>query len=773
MSYDKPMGRLRGASPGSVTLERPVETTGPTAPPPRPDGFGAEPRASPEAPPGHGAELLGQLPPPGLGLASASAQAELGRALSALTPRTTDPALRAQLEATVRAHQVATRGLDLREARLSVKKDASRPEVMTGWVERGVSGPLTAPVARLKFVPSDKSVKPILLQPNDLEGIRSGARIRLELEPRSEEGASSYRVRADESAYASSFLARVEREAGRFQAVGLEPHAVYRRIPLLDSTAPELIGKLAVVQIERPLSSHRTGEVRELVGEPGSLPAKLLQVALGEGVNLGFSAAAMAQVKEIQDTPIEGKDLRHLPFVTIDNDDSWDLDQAMCIRRRADGGFDIHYAIADVDYFIPENSPLDREAKRRANTYYLPGGRSIPMLPRELSEGVISLLPNVPRRAFVVTTRLDAKGQVVGSSFERGVIESRAKLTYDGVQRFHDLAGPARAADAQAGKDFTETLELLESVGKLRLAQAEARGAHPSPEEGKSVSLGPDGEVRVGGRARNEVEKWNEQVSLLANEAVGRALREAGSPLLNRHQPPPGPERIEAFRIFVAALGRPCPPEQSISQYLRALDPADPLREIIEERSRGCHNPAEYSSSTHGHSALALEDYAHFTAPMRRYVDVVNARLLARLVEGESSRPAGSKLNEHFLESVSRQALEAKRRTRSIETRATLVLNAAYLSERLGQTLAGHIVAVRPSGVKVQLADGVRIDVPARMLRAPGDEPPVLEHGGTALQTSRGRFSVRDALELKVSAASPELETYELEVKPAGPGAGA
>lgn len=708
--------------------------------------------------------LQSRLPPAGLGLGASEAQGTLGQALRDVRAKAEDPELGARLDAALRAHEIATRGIEVEELRLTVKKSASRPKQISGYLERTVKSPSQNARPHLRFKPAEKDLQPISLLPNDLEGIRNGARIRLELQEASDDGQATYRVKADESAYASAFLGQVELEDGKAFARGLEAYSVYRRVPLAGTVAPELLGKEVLVDVARPMSKTRVGQIREVIGDPSSLPSKLLKIAVSEGASSSFSVAAVAQTEAIQKMSIEGKSFRHLPFVTIDNDDSMDLDQAVCIQKRPDGGYDIHYAIADVPYFIPENSPLDREAKSRANTYYLPGGRNIPMLPRELSEGIISLLPNVPRRAFVVSTSIDAQGEVIESRFERGVIESRAKLAYNGVQKFHDLQGEARAAHPVAGKDFTETLELLEAVGKLRLAKAEQRGAQPSPEEAPGVALGHDGKLQVRGRERNDVERWNEQVSLLANEAVGRALRESGSLVLHRLQPPPSPDRLEAFRIFADAIGRPWPESQSISAYLRGLDPKDPLTEIIQERSRGCHAPAEYSPHTHGHNALALEDYAHFTAPMRRYVDVVNARLLASLVEPKDpSRKEPSKLSEHFLESVARQALEAKRRTRNIETRVERVLNAAYFAGRLGETVAGQIIGVRPSGVRVKLDEGLHVDVPANALRTPNDEPPALVDSGTALESSRGRFAIGDALSLKIVAADPALEVCRLE----------
>lgn len=641
-------------------------------------------------------------------------------------------------------------------ARFKVREEKARPPVILGWLERDAVGPRENPTARTTFRPKDFNLRPFSVPESAVDGLRSGSMLELHLE-QTEGGHQTYAVKARDSEYAGSFIANVVKEGAAFYAVGIASNPVYAKVRLDDPRAAELVGQRIVADVENPSSIGRSAKIRDVVGTDGSIPSKLLEIAVSAGVPIGFSAKAMAEVEELKKKPMTGKDFRDLPFVTIDNDDSKDLDQALCIKPRADGGFDVHYAIADVAYFVKEGMALDREARRRSMTTYLPG-RSLPNLPPELSEDLISLNANVDRRAFIITVSLDKDGNNLGTTFDRGIIKSRAKLSYRGVQNSFD----AGAKGALTGKEYSESLALLEKVGELRIKAAEARGVVPSDDNsGSSIHLGKQGTLAISDSSRIRSEMWNEQISLLANEAVAKKLRLEGVQAIFRSQPPPKPERVAVFREQVAELGVPWPESQSLQAYLAGLDPEDARTDLIGGLSVRMNSGASYGTEPRGHSSLKTEDYLHFTAPMRRYSDVINARILGALIEG-GKVPYQSK-GDFTLKQVVKLADDAKDRNKTIGGRAGAVVAASYWQDKIGQSFAGRVVGVKPNAITVQLADTkLNVQVPAKTLTRLTGQPPTLGSAGLSLETPAGRYKIGDAIDVTVLEADPAREILSL-----------
>ncbi|MEL6186260.1 MAG: RNB domain-containing ribonuclease, partial [Myxococcota bacterium] len=249
---------------------------------------------------------------------------------------------------------------------------------------------------------------------------------------------------------------------------------------------------------------------------PGRASDKLLALADQHALSFDFPPEVVTEARALEDDPglddPELEDWTDRPFVTIDNEDSRDLDQAMDFRRRPKGGFEVAYALADAAYYVRPGTALHAEALKRGVTYYFPSF-AVPMLPRVLSEGVVSLNPAVDRRAFVVVTDLDAAGRVLKTRFVRARIRSRAKLSYRGVQAWAD----GEESELE-GKAWTDNLRLLREVGELRIKRArDADVVQVRRDEvwARVDSTGAGFEVEA--RRRSPVERWNEQISLLCN----------------------------------------------------------------------------------------------------------------------------------------------------------------------------------------------------------------------------------------------------------------
>ncbi len=380
-------------------------------------------------------------------------------------------------------------------------------------------------------------------------------------------------------------------------------------------------------------------EIESVVATPQSARAALYRIAASRGLNPLFPEAVEREVEElIKNDGIDDPaltDLTALPFVTIDGETSMDLDQALFLEETP-RGYRVRYALADAAYYVRPGTALFDEALRRGASFYLPGFM-VPMLPRPLSEGLVSLNPGVDRRAMLIDTELDREGQILGSTISRVRIRSAKKLSFGRVQRYYEGEG--------LGDDAMEkSLDLLKKVGELRMRDAVERNVVRYRRTELAIDLlGPEGArfvVTTG--ARHRVELYNEQLSLLCNAEGARFLRDESErdkghvqPIYRVH-PPPSARKIEAFEETLAALCRAhrldesvwrwrSDGEQTLAEFLRELPDEGELGRV----ARAVHRQAimvnvrsSFQEEADGHHGVGADAYARFSAPMREIVGV-------------------------------------------------------------------------------------------------------------------------------------------------------
>lgn len=415
--------------------------------------------------------------------------------------------------------------------------------------------------------------------------------------------------------------------------------------------------------------------------------AAMMKIAADCGLDPTFSPAVMAEVEErrasvrIDDPALPS--LEHLPFVTIDGPTSKDLDQAVHVSKGERGcPFTVRYALAAAADFVRPGSALFEEALKRGASFYLPGF-SIPMLPRELSEGIISLNERVVRRALVFEIDLDARGGILETRVVHARVRSRRKLAWGEVQRLYDAA----ESDLR-GTEMEEPLLLLREVGKLRVADAAARDVVRYHRREVGVQVDEDGlGVSVVETVRDEVELYNEQISLLVNSEGGRLLREHPSPAVQpiyRIHPGPDPERMAILRNMISAVvdahGLPDVPfrfreGESLAAYVAALPQTGPHARVaraLERQSLLVSLRSSYASEPGVHFGVGAEPYARFSAPMREVVGIFLHRqmqqVLARVAAIDEADVA---LRERVIESANR-ARDTQRRVNDLVERLAL-----------------------------------------------------------------------------------------------------
>ena len=463
-------------------------------------------------------------------------------------------------------------------------------------------------------------------------------------------------------------------------------------------------------------------------------------------------------------------DLRSLPTVTIDPDTAKDFDDAISIVREGEG-VRAYVHIADVSYFVPAGTPLDRGAADRSCSVYVPG-RVAPMLPSELADDLCSLRPHLDRLTVTVEIPF-GDGLATGSpAFYRSVIRSDARLTYGQAERV--LSGEEEI-DAELG----EVLRLAETIATELRHRRFARGALRI--EAAEATFAFDGEGGVADawlEHEPHAHMLIEELMILANEAVAELLGGRRREALYRVHEPPEALSISRLLGVLADLGVPTPPapepDHLTPQGAAALaaEISERVMEYVRQSGRGTFafpplvlrslKQARYDPANRGHSGLASPAYCHFTSPIRRYPDLVCHRALLREL-GASDEPVADDLGE-LAEHTSAREREAT----DVEYEADGICLAWLLERRLfdlgwDHPFDGEITGAIASGVFVRFADVFEGYVPARSL---GGDYYELNERGTALEGRRSGRALRlgDPLPVRVEKIDRAAGKIELRV---------
>jgi exoribonuclease R len=380
--------------------------------------------------------------------------------------------------------------------------------------------------------------------------------------------------------------------------------------------------------------------------------------------------------------PCEHADRTAMPFVTLDPASATDLDQAFAIEE-AGGDLLLHYAIADVAWFVADGDPLDAEAWNRGETTYLPDGKAS-LYPKVLSEGVASLLPDGPRPAVVFTTRVAPDGAVQLEGVERALIRSRAKLAYE------------TAREDQLPAHFAEL--------SRRLAEAEdARGAARVDPPEQEVHRDAGGHFTLRLRPLALAEKHNAALSLATNLAVAQALIAAQTGLF-RVMPEPDARAAARLRHTARAFNLNWPEDASLPQFERLLDPADPRAAAFMLAIRRAGNGASYEPFEAGkipwHAAVAAP-YCHMTAPLRRLADRYVIRAALAIANGQ---PVPLEVSEAF-QKLGLVMAKAGARGSQVERAVVDLAEAAMLEGREGEQFAAVVTDLTEQGARIQLCE--------------------------------------------------------------------
>ena len=484
-------------------------------------------------------------------------------------------------------------------------------------------------------------------------------------------------------------------------------------------------GQIVVCEITQPPSPNRLplGRILTVLGE-SLTPSLAVEMAIhGHNIPNVWPQPVLEQAADvplqIADTELANRiDLRELPLVTIDGETARDFDDAVyCETTR--NGYRLVVAIADVSHYVRPETALDGEAHNRATSVYFPG-YVVPMLPETLSNGICSLNPNVDRMCFVCDMRISHAGEVSRSTFYEAVMRSHARLTY--TQVWSAIGLKEEGARAQIGK-LLPHIETLHALYRALEQQRHARGAIEFESGEVEFRLGPSGEVvQAAMQERNDAHKLIEECMIAANVEAAKFLLKKKIPAPYRvHDKPPESkyaELLEFLRQF--GLRLPAWSEVTPAAYtalLRKVRKRDDaaLLESVLLRSQAL---AVYQPENIGHFGLALEAYAHFTSPIRRYPDLLVHRAIKHALSG--GRSTTYRYAAHDMAALSLQCSERGRRAEDAEREVDDRYRCAFMERHVGSAFDGVISGVTSFGLFVELKE-TRITGLVHVTQLPND----------------------------------------------------
>ena len=477
------------------------------------------------------------------------------------------------------------------------------------------------------------------------------------------------------------------------------------------------MGQVVVVELHSRTAPffQPIGKITEVLGDN---MAKGMEVEIAirkHDIPHSFPSAVEKQLKKwAEDVPEEAKrgrvDLRDLPLVTIDGEDARDFDDAVFCQKQGKG-WKLWVAIADVSYYVRPKSALDTESYNRGNSVYFPN-RVVPMLPEKLSNGLCSLNPQVDRLCMVCEITISAKGKMTDYQFYEAVMNSHARLTYNKVAKILEK-------DTALCERYASLVPHLQDLHEMYQALVKARQQRGAIEfetiESKFIFNALGRIERIEPVVRNDAHKIIEECMILANIASANFMEKHQEPALYRIHAVPGEEKLTAFRSFLAECGlslsggnKPTP--MDYAQLLEQIKPR-PDHELIQTMLLRSMSQAVYSADNIGHFGLALEEYAHFTSPIRRYPDLTLHRGIKYLLAKQkgSKRKTTDTGGYHYqleeMDVFGAHCSSTERRADDATREVADWLKCEYMQDHVGEEFDGVISSVTGFGFFVRLND--------------------------------------------------------------------
>lgn len=463
-------------------------------------------------------------------------------------------------------------------------------------------------------------------------------------------------------------------------------------------------------------SAAPEGRIIEILGDENDLAVQAKIVAHRHELPQDFSEKTFKEISILPDevtiTPEElieqgRKDLRHIPFITIDGETAKDFDDAVWAQKNKTG-YKLLVAIADVSHYVNIGSFIDKDATERSTSVYFPNS-VIPMLPEALSNNLCSLVPDKDRLALVAEMRFDRQGYRQKETFYTAVIRNHRRCTYTEIAEELEKLKNTTKKDTNCAfpPPLLKTLRDMSELSRLLTQVRQERGSIDFDLPEPFVVIGITGNIEdIIKRERNAAHQLIEEFMLAANEAVADFFTGRLIPALYRIHEPPDPQKLDDFREFVSSLG-------IILEQAEDFDPAwcqnaikkatnQPYEYLVNTVLLRSMRQAVYSPTNKGHFGLASKNYLHFTSPIRRYPDLVTHRIL------KSNLKKRKNVEVYPFDTLEKLGADCSKRERAaIEAEREMLerLKARFMSQKVGEVFEAIISGVASFGFFVELKD--------------------------------------------------------------------
>ena len=512
------------------------------------------------------------------------------------------------------------------------------------------------------------------------------------------------------------------------------------------------------------------GGIVSILGSPKDTEALISSLLLNEGIEEKFPNEVLQELDKIDedfsDELENRKDLRHLDIITIDGSDAKDLDDAVYVEKTEDG-YKLFVSIADVSYYVKENTELDTEALKRGNSIYLVD-RVIPMLPRKLSNNLCSLNPNEDKLTFTVEMDLDKRGKVIKNDFYKSVIKSKYRMTYENVniilekneesEEYRNLYDKYRKIDDML-KNMLELSKIIRSNKKRRGSiDFELPEIKVVLDENKAVK-------NIVLRSRGEAERIIEDFMVIANETVAEKLFWEEIPAIYRVHEDPDKAKVQALNETLIKFGYSLKGLEEIhpGKFQNIIERTTGLPEgyLIHKLILRAMQRARYANKNLGHFGLASKYYLHFTSPIRRYSDLIVHRMLGRSIEKFMSEKEKAKYGANF-EAIASSISRTERVADKLEEDSVKIKLIEYMQDKIGQVYVARLSGMNKNKIFMELENHVEVVYNVTTAR----DNFIYDEENFKIVDKRNNESYTMGSTMKVSIVSASYAKMEIEVIP-------
>ena len=455
------------------------------------------------------------------------------------------------------------------------------------------------------------------------------------------------------------------------------------------------------------------GKIVEVLGRKGERGVEIDSIVRAHGLPEEFPKKVIDEANYVAEQDLEAEiarrvDFRDLDIFTIDGEDAKDLDDAISIEVLDNGNYKLGVHIADVTHYVREKNKLDKEALKRATSVYLVD-KVIPMLPKQLSNGVCSLNPFEDKLTLSCIMEIDSNGKVVKSDICESVIRSKARMTYTEVS---DILEKDDEKLKQTFASLVEDFVNAEKLARILMKRRERRGSIDFDFPESKIILNGNGEVvDIKPYERRISNKMIEEFMLVANETVAEHFYWLQLPFVYRIHETPSGEKMEDLSKFIATFGYHLkgdleeihPKEiQGVIKKIKGTKEEEAISTIMLRSMK----QAKYSPQCVGHFGLAAKYYCHFTSPIRRYPDLQIHRIIKEQLNNKINNKRQDQL-AHIVEYASTQSSERERAAELAERDVHDFYKAMYMADKVGQEFDGVVSSVTSFGMFVELDNTV------------------------------------------------------------------